>query len=135
MCDACGYNLTTIPMERRCPECGQPVIASLGPDARPGTMWQRRGELGRTVTWWRSFTRVILHPTEFGRQLQLVSPGMDDRRFLAWHLPLIYAIGMVGIIGFLTIAAGVDELTSDPFMALLVGSVFGCACAMVGCYS
>lgn len=41
-CDNCGYNLVMATDAGRCPECGRPVSASLGPDARPPTRWEER---------------------------------------------------------------------------------------------
>lgn len=41
MCRACGYNLTGLPPDGRCPECGRPVADSIGPDASPGPAWER----------------------------------------------------------------------------------------------
>ena len=52
-CDACGYNLTTMPVDSRCPECGEPVAASLGPDVRPGSPWRHRRTRGRWEAWKR----------------------------------------------------------------------------------
>ncbi len=46
MCEWCGYNLTLTPLEARCPECGQPVNDSLGPQARPGTPWEHTTTAG-----------------------------------------------------------------------------------------
>ena len=41
-CDDCGYILSGIDPAGRCPECGRPIVDSLGPDIRPPTPWDRR---------------------------------------------------------------------------------------------
>jgi len=91
-CEACGYDLTLMPMESRCPECGEPIVASLGPDVRPGPPWRdrSRGPLARWATTW---TRAAFSPTAFGRTLRLGDPGTSHRRFLLLHLPLVFLIG------------------------------------------
>lgn len=127
-CEECGYNLTSIPMDSRCPECGEAVAASLGPDARSGTVWQRRREIGRFTAWWQCCVAVMRRPHEFGRQLCTVSPGTDHRWFFALHFPLIFFAGSAGIITAALLSAGVSEVTSDPVIPLLIMSMFGCAC-------
>lgn len=91
-CEACGYNLTAIPLESRCPECGEPVILSLGPNARAGTPWQRRREIGRLAALRRCSLDSFSRPRQFGRQIRIVSPGSDHGRFLCVHLPVIFAV-------------------------------------------
>ncbi len=127
-CEECGYNLTTIPMDSRCPECGETVEASLGPDARPGTVWQRRRKIGRFTAWWRCSVAVMRRPRGFGRQLRTVLPGTDHRWFFALHFPLILCAGSAGIMAAVLLLAGVSEVTSDLVYPLLFMSMFGCAC-------
>lgn len=59
MCRACGYNLTGLPPDGRCPECGRPVAESIGPDASPGAAWEHPtdvdgGYLQTLFAWMRS---------------------------------------------------------------------------------
>ncbi len=129
-CDACGYNLTTIPMESRCPECGDAVTASLGPDARPGAPWQRRREIGRVTAWRRSWNEAVSHPARFARTLRLTSPGNDHRRFLAVHLPIVFLIGAISF-AMMFCAVKARNQVPDPAASLLVGGpVFGTMCTL-----
>lgn len=51
LCERCGYSIEGLPASTNCPECAEPVAASL-PESRPGSAWQRsRGAAawGRTV--------------------------------------------------------------------------------------
>ena len=128
LCDRCGYNLTTIPLESRCPECGEPVMASLGPNARPGTVWRRRHEVGRIRAWGHCFVGAMHSPTALGRQLQLVLPGHDHRRFLALNLLLIFAIGALGLAAGTVVDVGADVLLQDPAEASIISTIFGIMC-------
>ena len=128
-CDACGYNLTTIPMESRCPECGEPVAASLGPDARPGTPWQHR-ELDRLTAWRRSWGEAVRDPVRFGRMLRLTTPGVDHRRFLAIHLPLVFLIGAASPSMTFWAVEGHSPIPNEIEFILIGGPIFGTACTI-----
>jgi hypothetical protein len=128
MCEACGYNLTTIPMESRCPECGEPVPASLGPTARSGTSWQRRREIGRWRAWWECSVAAVRHPRELGRQLPVTADGTDHRRFLALHLPVIFCITFASAAGAAVINAPTSDFREMLPIFLLAFSALGCLC-------
>lgn len=129
-CEACGYNLSTIPLESRCPECGAAVADSLGPHARPGAIWQRRHDLGRFSAWWRCAARALRRPDALGRDVRLIDPGTDHRRYFALHLPFIFVIGMGGLF-VATLMAAPDELWGDEFpVFLLIMSMFAIACVV-----
>jgi hypothetical protein len=98
LCEFCGYNLTSAPMEGRCPECGEYVTASLGPEARLGTPWDRRREVGRRRAWWSCSRQAILRPTEFCRQIQLTTGAAGYRSFLGTYIPLVFAAAFLGVI-------------------------------------
>lgn len=95
LCEACGYNLTHAPMEGRCSECGVPVAASLGPDARPGTGWDRRDRIGRFRAGWRCAVDAMLRPHRLGRAMQVSAAA--HRHFLIASLPVLYAAWFFGL--------------------------------------
>jgi len=99
MCDECGYNLTATPPNSRCPECGLPVIESLGPDVRRGAVWQRRREVGPWAAWRQCAAAAVLAPEAFGRRLRLLHAGTRHRFFLVMHLPVVFVIGGLGMVG------------------------------------
>lgn len=128
-CDRCGYSLTGMPMESRCPECGEPVVKSLGADARTGTIWERRGEVGRLTAWWRCFVGTLFQPWRFGRQLSLLAPKTDYRNFFALHLPLIFCFVAAGFLAcFLEVIS--NEVGIFPpglgLVPLTGGVMYGC---------
>lgn len=130
MCDDCGYNLSTIPMNSRCPECGEPIIASLGPNVRPGTIWEQRQEVGLIQAWRRCAVEAILNPTALGRRLQLRSRVCDHRRFLLLHLPIIFVLGAAGLLTIGVIEGGVDQLREEPVIVLVITAIVGISCVL-----
>ncbi len=128
MCEACGYNLTTIPMDSRCPECGIAVAVSLGPDARAGTPWNRRQNVGCWRAWWQCSVTAFHCPGELGRQVRVISPVTDHRVFLALHLPVIFLIGAAGIMALYVAIEGFDELAEEPTFVSIAAPILGIAC-------
>jgi len=129
-CDACGYDLTLMPMESRCPECGEPIAASLGPDARPGMPWV--GRRGSAVgAWCRTISMAIHQPTVLGRTLQLQSPGTAHRRFLLLHMPIIFLVGAVSPPTVYFMTEGHSPFPDNANLVLIGSPVFGTLC-MVG---
>lgn len=128
MCEACGYNLTTMAMESRCPECGVPVAASLGPDARTGTVWQQRERAGRLSTWWRCAVDAIVRPTELGRRIPATETQTDHRRFLALHLPLVFVVAVTSFATCFCVAESAEEFWENIDIFAIVMTVFGILC-------
>ena len=127
-CEACGYNLSTIPMESRCPECGEPVAASLGPKARRGVPWQQWRAIGRWLAWWQTTGEAIHRSKTFGRLPQLTSGTTDHRTFIAWHLPMVFAIGAATIpVVYFAIEGGIMFI-DVPEAAFTVTTVVGSLC-------
>ncbi len=126
-CEWCGYNLTTIAMEGRCPECGESVASSLGPGVRSGTMWQRRKDIGRIRAWWPCTLEAISRPTRFGRQLRITPAGTDHRRFLAVHLPFAFLIGLAFVSALALIVGQSPGRGSFAGDIVLPTILFGCA--------
>jgi hypothetical protein len=123
-CETCGYNLTAAPMEGRCPECGDPVVNSLGPGVRPGTPWQRRREVGFRQAWWRCCVDPVVRPSWFGRQVQVTSDKGDHRWFLAMHLAPVFVVGAIGI-GLCYVADTGRNPLREREMILAIGPLAG----------
>jgi len=128
-CDSCGYDLTLMPMDSRCPECGEPVAASLGPDARPGTPWQRPGN-GLLSAWWPTFRMAVRQPTVLGRMLQLQSPGTAHRRFLLLPMPIIFLVGAASPPALYFTIEGHSPFPGDAHLVLVGSPVFGTLCVV-----
>jgi len=128
-CEQCGYNLIATPMESRCPECGEPVVQSLGPDARPGTCWQKRQEVGWWRAWWQSHKEALIRPKQFGRQIQLQSHQTDHRLFLIIHLVSVFFIWAIGVMCCYYADSGRNPLKDDemiliaPFTGIIAATI------------
>lgn len=129
LCEACGYNLTTMPMESRCPECGDPVLASLGPDARPGPPWTDP-RLGGVTAWFRTWRQAIFSPTSFGRSIRVIEPGTSHRVFFLIHLPIVFFIAACTPPAIILCVEGHLPDGQEWSVALFLGPAAGCICSV-----
>jgi hypothetical protein len=111
-------------IESRCPECGEPIALSLGPDSRAGTPWHRRREIGRLTAWWRCTVESLCRPKELGRQIRIASPDTDHRGFLVMHLPVVFIISWIGLISFYVIDTGRNPFLREPDFAFFACPIF-----------
>ncbi len=98
LCEACGYNLTSMPAEAMCPECGQPVRESVDPTRRRGTVWERREEIGRVRAYLRSAWEAFFSPMTPGAAMQTRVTRWDGARLLIWNLAVCVPLLMAGVI-------------------------------------
>lgn len=90
LCERCGYILSGIAPEGRCPECGAPVRASL-PEARPGTAWQQRSGVGSWL--WVSWA-VLRRPLAAFRAMR---PVADRRTWMLLWINLVIGSAVPGV--------------------------------------
>jgi hypothetical protein len=80
LCEKCGYNLSVSPMDGRCPECGRPVIESLGPGVRVPTPWERSGQWWNPLAIARVARDMVFHPMQtFARMPGYTGKNMVER--------------------------------------------------------
>ncbi len=96
LCEFCGYNLSVTPMDSRCPECGELVENSLGPEVRPGTVWDRARPGERLRAWWQCGVDAIIRPSRFGRQIQARARTHRHGAFLVPHLVFTFVFAGLG---------------------------------------
>lgn len=132
MCEACGYNLTTLPLEGRCPECGEPVMNSLGPAVRPGTPWDMAGRLHTPAVpaWWRCFSLAMREPGRFARSMRAAPPTPRHRSFMAWTLSLVFVIAFASIPLAIILVGPGGELYDHFAEFLLSSSMFALTCVV-----
>lgn len=73
-CEGCGYSLMSLTREQPCPECGRPVIRSIGAGVRPGVT-ASAGGMGAAWSAVRPVLLAIGMPWRFGRDLRVSSGG------------------------------------------------------------
>ncbi len=125
LCDACGYDLTGIAMEGRCPECGQSVVLSLRPEARPGPPWWQRRSLGWWAAWRQTGESAMYAPLRLGRLLRVREPRTDHRRYPALPLAVIFLLGWLLIPLVYAADTGKNPLDEEPELVWLVGPIVG----------
>lgn len=98
LCEACGYNLSHHEISARCPECGRPVEASLGPDVRSPAGWGRFRKRYRPTTFVQATVDAWFRPRLFFMGLSTTRGLAAAGAFLLRHL-LLSALGLLGGFG------------------------------------
>lgn len=93
-CVDCGYMLTSLPLDGRCPECGLEVVRSL-PGARALPRWaQAGGRLARIPAYFRTAWTVVRRPEAF-RTMKLYE-GRDAALAFAGRTCLLFGVVVAG---------------------------------------
>jgi len=133
-CDDCGYDIHTIPLDSRCPECGKPVMDCLGDYVRPPTPWERKPSFMRLGLVCRQFFTLTFRPLSLFRVMPITTGHAAARRWLCltiglvfveafWVAPTIYLIDRdlnVSAMEWQTYAAGFTTSVAWAFLALMM---------------
>jgi len=130
LCEACGYNLTSMPLDSRCPECGEYVIDSLGPGARTGTLWEKQYQSNWRLAWSQSFLLPIRSSQPFGRKIQITPSTTAHRYYFAMQLPMIFFIGTISLFLSFICTADLDVVNDEKYIMLSAAVIFGFACVI-----
>lgn len=92
-CEGCGYDLTHVPANGRCPECGLREADSTTPNLRRhGARWQNDPS---AHNWLQTSFAVLVSPGRFYSRLKLRGPDGHARRFATVHYAAIAAGAMI----------------------------------------
>jgi hypothetical protein len=125
-CQNCGYSLRAAAPDGHCPECGEPVTASVGWGARPGVAWEQ-DRPGWPGAWWRTQKRAIFESRRFGREMR-VWTSRSHGSFLGVSAAAGGLICLAGMV-CLNVVAEPDAVIgpSDYPLVLLVAGCSGAA--------
>jgi len=111
LCEFCGYTLNGLPDGANCPECGVPVVASLG-QKRQSPMWEAARGGRSLLAFLHDSAMVILRPTDFFK----TTTTRGDERRAEWFGRAHWAIasllfGLAGSLHATTLFWSPDPLT------------------------
>lgn len=92
MCETCGYDLTGVHLEGRCPECGAAAESSLGEAARCGPPWAHRRAVGCLPAFRETVRMAMKRPDALGQTLRTTTIERDHRSFLLLMMPAFFAV-------------------------------------------
>ncbi|MFH0982458.1 MAG: hypothetical protein V2A79_13105 [Planctomycetota bacterium] len=120
-CEGCGYDLTHVPSNGLCPECGQEAEWSLAPElGRPGCPWEWKTTLQNWVfTSWEA----VVHPSRFYRALKLRTPNGSLQRFARWHYLAVAVLTSAWVLVALLVEGAAGEFIPALSGAALFGTL------------
>ena len=120
-CEACGYNLSHHDISARCPECGRPVVQSLGDGLRSIVPWGPYGSTARRTGFWRATLDAWFRPETFFMGVSAWRGLGSAGRFLLNHMLLTAA-------GFVAAIIGADQILSRETGTLAPTEIYGMTC-------
>ncbi len=82
-CERCGYSLTGLPIDGRCPECGEPVAESLPDHRRPSPFAAATSVMGRFRAFFRT-AAAVRNSRQFAKTTRVHVDRQEARRFARW---------------------------------------------------
>ena len=130
LCEGCGYVLSGLPADSRCPECGRPIVESTGEKVRQRPPWER--DDGPALARFLHTTGdVLFSPTRFYRTFATREPARASRWFGRVHLGLSSLLfGIAAGEHFLwmvrmSASRAVVRLTREPWVHAATAVVLG----------
>jgi hypothetical protein len=107
LCERCGYVLSGLPTDQRCPECGDEIARSL-PERRGKPAWELSRGRARFAAFFAATLSVLLRPSSFYRGLSVTAdPRSEQFSRIHWWITAL----MMGTAAFIHFR-WMSELTS-----------------------
>lgn len=125
LCEGCGYTLNGLPREGNCPECGRPIVQSIG-EHRVLPVWESTSSKFRAF--FSTTLKVIFRPTAFYQNIQ--TRNQDDLDAVFGHIQwlissLLFAAAAVLHFGLMSRITGDVNLNFPSLiMVLALGTPF-----------
>ncbi|MHC4063012.1 MAG: hypothetical protein ACYSUI_00710 [Planctomycetota bacterium] len=130
LCEVCGYNLSHHDMSARCPECGRPVVLSLGDDVRSVVPWGPYGSRARRTSFWKVTLDAWLNPERFFMGVAVFAGRGSAGRFLLNQMLLTAVAFVAALAGGMALLFGGFRMEGFVFTCSCIGAVLG---FIVGC--
>ncbi len=95
LCEACGYALTGLTVDRNCPECGRPIADSMPANRRPTPLAAARGIVARPAGYIHTLLRSLLRLSFFKHVAVHGDEYTAARRFAVWTAALAFPWGLL----------------------------------------
>ncbi|GMU23324.1 MAG: hypothetical protein AMXMBFR13_34030 [Phycisphaerae bacterium] len=94
-CESCGYTLTGLKPQDRCPECAAPVAESL-PDCRRPTAFQSARDVARRAAGFWTTAYAVMTDRDFFRQMA-IHRAHEQARWFAWLICWLEVVIVAGL--------------------------------------
>lgn len=123
LCEHCGYGLTGVADDGRCPECGGEVADSTTADGRVLPAWEMPGGGSVSARLAKTTWAVLARPGRFFRTLRTRVERDGSRSFaFVQHWAAGYLFALAASVHLIFVVGGRWDLTSATFMGLLGGT-------------
>jgi hypothetical protein len=121
LCEHCGYTLTGLTTQTRCPECGEAFDVHSLPLAR--VPWLYRKRLGNNSAYWKTVWLILRHPRAFADELcRPVRISADDaKKFRRKSARLAACSISLCAIAILFYIATITHLTLSRWIGTMIG--------------
>jgi hypothetical protein len=100
LCEGCGYTLKGLPLEGNCPECGKPIIESVGEHRHPSAFESKPG----IASFFSTTVKVLFTPRRFYQTLTSRDASTSARNFSRIHVvlaSLLFGFAAIGHLNWL----------------------------------
>jgi len=112
LCENCGYSLTTLKPNGRCPECGWPVSYSLPSSRHPTPMAAAKDRIAAVTAFLLTYL-AVLAKGNFFKRIAVHAEFETARRFVVWSSIVSVPLAILITVICIRPTAEWEELTTD----------------------